>query len=87
MNQNAQQRLLNSTTLRLYPSLLAFLLRLSSIRCGKPSEIAKRTKQVLDQFERNEDQQQFILTIFSAHSAHSVQPARRGRAAAYTRGG
>ena len=39
-------------------ALLAFLLRLSSIRGGEPSEIARRTKEVLDQFERNVEQQQ-----------------------------
>ena len=36
----------DGSVLRLYPSLLAFLLRLSSIRGGEPSEIAKRTKEV-----------------------------------------
>jgi len=54
----------DGTVLRLFPSLLALLLRLSSIRGGDPTEIARRTKEVLDQFERNPDQQQFILTIF-----------------------
>ena len=38
--------LVDGTELRLYPSLLALLLRLSSIRGGDPAEIARRTKEV-----------------------------------------
>lgn len=42
--------------LHLFSQLLAMLLRLSSLRGADPDEIARRTKEVLDQFERNEDQ-------------------------------
>jgi len=52
------------TQLHLYSSLLALLLRLSSIRGGDAKEIARRTKEVLDQFERNREQQEFIMTVF-----------------------
>ena len=61
----------DGSTLNLYPSLLALLLRLSSIRGGAASEIARRTIEVLDQFERNEDQQHFILTIFETVDART----------------
>ena len=48
----------------LYSRLLALLLRLSSHHAdGDVREIARRTKEVLDQFERNPDQQKFLLTI------------------------
>ena len=57
--------------IHLYSSLLALLLRLSSIRGGNSAEIARRTKEVLDQFERNEDQQQFILTVFETLESRS----------------
>eukprot|EP00966_Prymnesium_polylepis_P254984 5891569-Prymnesium_polylepis.1 len=49
--------------LHLYSRLLALLLRLSSLRGGDSGEIARRTHEVLDQFERNDDQQQFALSI------------------------
>lgn len=54
----------DGSQLHLYSSLLALLLRLSSIRGGDAKEIARRTKEVLDQFERNEEQQEFIMTVF-----------------------
>lgn len=53
----------DGTELHLYSSLMALLLRLSSIRGGDASTIARRTKEVLDQFERNPEQQQFLLTV------------------------
>ena len=53
----------NGVTLHLYPRLLQLLLRLSSHRGGEAAEIAFRTKEVLDQFERNPDQQAFLLTV------------------------
>ena len=42
---------------------LALLLRLSAHRGGDAAERARRTREVLDQFERNADQQQFMLTV------------------------
>ena len=53
----------DGSELHLYSRLLALLLRLSSHRGGEISEIAFRTQEVLDQFERNPDQQTFMLTI------------------------
>ena len=49
----------------LYPEMLDLLLRLN-IRAAKGdgTEIAKRTREVLEQFERNDDQQNFLLMIF-----------------------
>lgn len=47
----------DGSTIMLYPKLLALLLRIASGGGAEPSEIARRTKEVLDQFERNEDQQ------------------------------
>ena len=41
----------------------ALLLRLSAHRGGSVAEIGRRTVEVLDQLERNEDQQQVLLTI------------------------
>ena len=63
LNQATLQQ--GGTELRLYPKLLALLLRLSSGGGADTSEIARRTIEVLDQFERNGDQQQFILKIFN----------------------
>jgi len=54
----------DGTTLHLYSSLLSLLLRLTSHVEASETEIAKRTKEVLDQFQRNPDQQQFLLAIF-----------------------
>ena len=48
----------------LHSRLLALLLRLSSAANADASEIARRTVEVLDQFERNKDQQTFLLSIF-----------------------
>ena len=54
----------SGTSLHLYSSLLSLLLRLASAGGTDAAEIARRTKEVLDQFERNADQQQFLLSIF-----------------------
>ena len=54
----------DGTPIHLYPGMLALLLRLSSRGGESNAEIARRTKEVLDQFERNGEQQQFFLTIF-----------------------
>ena len=50
--------------LHLYSRLLALLLKLASEGSADSTEIARRTKEVLDQFERNADQQHFLLSIF-----------------------
>ena len=56
----------DGSKIHLYSRLLALLLRLSSAGANsEPAEIARRTVEVLDQFERNVDQQQFIMTIFN----------------------
>ena len=53
-------------TINLFPRLFALLLRLSAAGANAdPAEIARRTVEVLDQFERNVDQQQFIMGIFN----------------------
>ena len=50
----------------LYPEMLDLLLRLN-IRAAGPgddgTELAMRTREVLEQFERNDDQQVLLLTI------------------------
>lgn len=56
--------LADGTTLHLYSKLLALLLRVSSLRGADAAEIARRTHEVLDQFERNADQQAFLLRIW-----------------------
>ena len=53
----------DGTEVHLYSRLLALLLRLSSLRGGEIAEVAFRTQEVLDQFERNPEQQKFMLTI------------------------
>ena len=53
----------SAVELHLYSRLLALLLRLSSLRGGDNAEIARRVLEVLDQLERNADQQAFLLTI------------------------
>jgi hypothetical protein len=53
------------TFIHLYSSLLALLLRLTAFQGGDVAEIARRTTEVLDQFERNADQRNFLLTIFA----------------------
>ena len=58
--------------LHLYSRLLALLLRLSSLRGGEISEIAFRTQEVLDQFERNPEQQKFMLTIIEKLDERSL---------------
>ena len=63
---------LNSATLQtqdgvklhLYSRLLALLLKLAAAGSADAVEITRRTKEVLDQFERNPDQQHFLLSIF-----------------------
>ena len=62
LNQSASTDVAGNE-LHLYSRLLALLLRLSSYRGGDNEEIARRTVEVLDQFERNADQQRFMLTI------------------------
>jgi len=59
--------------IHLYGRLLALLLRLSSLRGGDVREIARRTKEVLDQFARNQEQQQFLLSIFSTLEQRSIE--------------
>jgi hypothetical protein len=67
-----EYRLLNSATLQtqdgvklhLYSRLLALLLKLAAAGSADAVEITRRTKEVLDQFERNPDQQHFLLSIF-----------------------
>ena len=54
----------DGTTLLLYSRLLSLLLKLASAGSAEPAEIALRTKEVLNQFERNADQQSFLLSIF-----------------------
>ena len=56
----------------LYSRLLALLLRLSARRGGEVAEIAKRTREVLDQFERNPEQAQFMLTIIEKLDERSL---------------
>jgi len=49
----------------LYPQMLDLLLRLNIRHAGGDgTELAKRTREVLEQFERNEEQQAFLLTVF-----------------------
>ena len=57
---------------RLALRLLALLLRLSAHRGGDTAEISRRTREVLDQFERNPDQQQFMLTIIEKLDERSL---------------
>ena len=66
----------DGTELHLYSRLLALLLRLSSLRGGEIADIAFRTQEVLDQFERNPEQQKFVLTIIEKLDERSVaEPA------------
>jgi hypothetical protein len=62
----------NGDELHLYPRLLALLLRLSSIRGGNATEIARRTIEVLDQFERSVEQRQFFASIFETVDDRSL---------------
>ena len=62
----------DGSELHLYSRLLALLLRLSSLRGGEVGEIAFRTQEVLDQFERNPDQQQFMLSIIEKLDERSL---------------
>eukprot|EP00965_Chrysotila_dentata_P199837 6179620-Pleurochrysis_carterae.AAC.2 len=65
--------------LHLYSAFLKFLLRINErAGGGDPDEIASRTKEVLDQFEREPEQQQARLDVTAV--LHSVLAAdRRGR--------
>ena len=54
----------DGSRLLLYSRLLALLLKLASAGSAAPAEIARRTIEVLDQFERNADQRHFLLSIF-----------------------
>jgi len=57
----------------LYTELLVLLLRLSSLKEGDAPRIAKRTKQVLDQFERNREEQVFLLGILDTIDKRSLE--------------
>lgn len=63
----------DGTEIHLYSRFLALLLRLSSYRGGEAAEIARRTKEVLDQFERNADQQVFMMRIFETLDERSLR--------------
>ena len=69
--QKASLSMKDGSTMQLYPRLLALLLRIASAGSGDPTEIARRTKEVLDQFERNKDQQSFLMTIFDTLETRS----------------
>ena len=43
---------------------------------GDGQELAKRTREVLEQFERNEDQQRFLLTVFDKLDERTMQEPR-----------
>ena len=55
----------DGTFIHLYSGLLSLLLRLTAFQGGDITEITRRTTEVLNQFERNVDQQQFLLSIFA----------------------
>ena len=56
--------------------LLNYSSHVSSLRGGEVKDIAFRTQEVLDQFERNPDQQKFMLTIIEKLDERSLaEPA------------
>ena len=58
----------------LYPEMLDLLLRLNTrAATGDGFEIARRTRELLEQFERNQDQQIFLLTIFEKLDERTLQ--------------
>ena len=61
----------------IYPEMLDLLLRLNTrAATGDGFEIARRTRELLEQFERNEDQQIFLLTIFEKLDERTLQEVR-----------
>ena len=62
LNEATATSIKTGESMHLYSRLLALLLRLSAHRGGDASEIARRTREVLDQFAREPEQQAFMLT-------------------------